>query len=102
MLIKVGKLSFTFWVGCGKAQGTDKVNLLYAREVEIHGVKIMTINKINVLGIIFDSNMKWNELVSKAIRESNSNLYGIRMIKKYFKPEEIKNLLTAIYYSKLY
>ena len=46
--------------------------------------------------------MKWNEQVSKAISEANSNRYGIKVIRKYFNPDEIKNLLTAIYYSKLY
>ena len=38
----------------------------------------------------------------KAIKESNANFYGIRMIRKYFNPEEVKNLITAVYYSKLY
>ena len=46
--------------------------------------------------------MKWNDHVEKAIRESNSCLYAIKMIKKYFSTEEIRNLLTALYYSKLY
>ena len=39
---------------------------------------------------------------SKAIREFNSYLYGIEIIKKYFTPEETGRLLTAVYYSKLY
>ena len=49
-----------------------------------------------------DSNMKWKEHVDKAVSESNSSLYAIRMIRKYFSTEEVRNLLTALYYSKLY
>ena len=55
-----------------------------------------------MLVIMFDSGLKWKEQVSKAIREFNSNLYGMKIIKKYFTPEETGRLLTAVYYSKLY
>ena len=54
------------------------------------------------MAITFDSTMKWEDHVKKAINDSNSNLYAIRMIRKYFSPQEIKNLLTALFYSKLY
>ena len=57
---------------------------------------------MNVLGVVFDSKMNWEDHVKKAISESNSNLYAIRLIRKYFSTDEIKNLLTALYYSKLY
>ena len=40
--------------------------------------------------------------VKKAISESNSNLYAIKLIRKYFSIDEIRNLTTALYYSKLY
>ena len=30
------------------------------------------------------------------------SLYGIKMTKKYFTPTETKNLITAIFFSKLY
>ena len=46
--------------------------------------------------------MKWAEQVNGAIKEANKNLYGIRMIKKYFTPDEVKSMITAIYFAKLY
>ena len=46
--------------------------------------------------------MKWNEHVNKAISESNSSLYAIKLIRKFFNIDELRNLLTALYYSKLY
>ena len=42
---------------------------------------VPTQNTINVLGVTFESNMKWKEQVSKAMSEANKNLYGIKMIK---------------------
>ena len=55
-----------------------------------------------MLGITFDSKLKWKEQVAKAINGSNSCLHGIRIIRKYFGPDEIRNLLTALFFSKLY
>ena len=46
--------------------------------------------------------MKWNEQVAKAISGSITCLHGIGMIRKFFEPKDVKNLLTALYYSKLY
>ena len=34
--------------------------------------------------------MKWKEQVSKAIKEANANVYGIKMIKKYLEMDEIR------------
>ena len=66
------------------------------------GLRIKSGNVINVLGIRFDSKLKWNEHVDMAIKGANVSLFGIRMIKKYFTPEETRNMITAIFYSKLY
>ena len=40
--------------------------------------------------------------VTRAIKESNANLFGIGMIRKYFNNDEIRNMIIAIYFSKLY
>ena len=69
---------------------------------ELDGTVITSKKTMNVLGVVFDSKMNWEDHVKKAISESISNLYAIRLIRKYFSTDEIKNLLTALYYSKLY
>ena len=63
---------------------------------------IKTRNTMNVLGMTFDSTLKWKEQVSRAVSKANSSLYAIKVIRKYFNPDEIKNLLTSIFYSRLY
>ena len=70
--------------------------------IELDGTEIKSTRTMNVLGILFDSTMKWNDHVNKAINESNSSLYAIKLIRKYFSQDEVRNLLTALYYSKLY
>ena len=55
-----------------------------------------------ILGITFDSNLKWNQQYSKAIKEANANLYAIKRIAKFFNQEEKTMLITSLFYSKLY
>ena len=57
---------------------------------------------MNVLGVVFDSKMNWQEQVSNAIKKANKSLYAIKMIKRYFNPTEIKILLDSYFYSVLY
>ena len=56
--------------------------------------------EMNVLGVIFDSKLNWASHVSKQINKANQALQAIKLIKKFFKPEE--TLLTANFCSVLY
>ena len=40
---------------------------------------------MNVLGIVFDSKLKWGPQVSSALSKSSKALNAIRLIKQYFK-----------------
>ena len=71
-------------------------------EIIINNANIKTSNTINILGIQFDSCLKWNMQYSKAIKEANSNLYAIKRIAKFFNKEERSTLITSLYFSKLY
>jgi hypothetical protein len=57
---------------------------------------------MNVLGVTFDSKLNLSEQVSNAIAKSNKTLYAIKMIKRFFKPNEIKILLNTHFYPVLY
>ena len=54
------------------------------------------------MGMIFDSNLTWDQQYNQAIKEANHNLYAIKIIAKYFSMEEKRTLLTSLFYSKLY
>ena len=70
--------------------------------LEIDGTQIESSSQINILGLIFDSNTKWDPHYDNAIKEPNKNLHAIKIIAKYFNTEEKKTLLTSLFYSKLY
>ena len=71
-------------------------------ELAISGKIIRSKKSINVLGIIFDSQMKWNLQVAQAINKSKRALHGIKLIRKYLTKDETKMLLTSNFYSILY
>jgi hypothetical protein len=72
------------------------------RIVTVDNHKIESKKDMNILGIKFDENLKWTSQIDKAISESNKILHGIRIIKKFFGYDERKDLLTSLYFSKLY
>ena len=55
-----------------------------------------------VLGVIFDSNLNWNDQVAHAISKSNRSLHCFKLIKCYFTTSELQQLITSNYYSILY
>ena len=57
---------------------------------------------MNVLGLTFDSRLNWAPQVSRAIKSSKTSLQAIKMIRRYFNTDEIKQLLTSHFYSRLY
>ena len=73
-----------------------------AIDIVINNVVVSSTNTINVLGITFDSMMKWDHQVSRAIKNSRKALHAIKLIKKNFSKDELKQLLTSNFYSILY
>ena len=68
----------------------------------INNTIIKSNTTINILGITFDCNLKWNQQYTHAIKEANKNLYAIKRIAKFFTQEERTTLITSLFYSKLY
>ena len=71
-------------------------------DIVIENTTLTSKNTMSILGITFDSNLKWTQQYSKAIKEANTNLYAIKRIAKFFNEEERKMLITSLFYSKLY
>ena len=63
---------------------------------------IVSKDSINVLGITFDSKLNWAKHVANQINKANKALHAIKLIKRYFKQDEILSLLTSNFYSILY
>ena len=70
--------------------------------IRIQNTNIVTKSEMNVLGIYFDSRLKWCNQVSSAIRKANRALNAIKIIRRYFNTDELLKILTSNYYSILY
>ena len=57
---------------------------------------------INILGVQFDSRPNWSQHISNTICKAKRTLHGIKLIKRYFNKNELKQLLTSNFYSVLY
>ena len=57
---------------------------------------------MNVLGVTFDCKLTWSVHVAKTLTKARKALFGLRSIKKYFTPIEMRNLLDSNFYSILY
>ena len=70
--------------------------------ITLNGISLKSKSSINVLGVQFDCKLSWCDQVNKAINKSKKTLHAINLIKKYFKADELKGLLTSNYSSVLY
>ena len=70
--------------------------------LNINGIEITSKSTINILGVIFDAKLQWSDHISHAIKRSMNALNAIRLIRRYFKKEELLSLVTSNFYSILY
>ena len=91
-----------------KVNETKTEVCLFHRSIEakihlsVNGSIIESSKSMSVLGVIFDSKLNWNDHIAKAINKANSALHCIRLIKNYFTPEELTQIITSNFYSVLY
>ena len=71
-------------------------------EVQINNVYVKSKDHMNVLGVVFDSKLTWAKHVATQTNKANSALHAIKLIRKYFKQDEILKLLTSNFYSILF
>ena len=71
-------------------------------EITLNNVKIKSVTKINVLGVIFDQKLQWSDHISHCIKKSSKALCAIRLISKFFNTQELLQLITSNFYSILY
>ena len=87
----------------------SKTEICVFHRSEVRVIEIMvglnlvkSVNEMNVLGVKFDSNLKWAPQVSATIKKSFTALHAIKLIKKYFTHKELSMLLTSNFFSILY
>jgi hypothetical protein len=70
--------------------------------IKIGNTWLNTKNEINVLGVTFDSKLKWSNHVAKVIPKANRALSAIKLIRKYFNTKVLLQILTSNYFLVLY
>ena len=70
--------------------------------VNVLNTPIKSKKEINVLGVLFDCKLNWNAHIAKTISKAKKSLFALRLLKKYFTPDEMKTLLDSKFYSILY
>jgi hypothetical protein len=68
----------------------------------LNQIEMRSVNSMNVLGVQFDTNFNWSNQINNCIKKASTALHALRLIKGYFIPMELQNLLTANFYSILY
>ena len=102
--------SISVWLkGSGLAVNESKTELcLFHRldqpsmSITLSDSQIKSKCTMNILGVTFDSKLQWSAQVSNAIIKANRSLCAIKLIKKYFRKDELRTLLTSNFYSILY
>ena len=71
-------------------------------EVTLNNCRIKTQNKMNVLGVLFDTKLTWASQINQTISKAKVALHAIRLIKPHFEATELKQIITANFFSILY
>ena len=71
-------------------------------EIVLNGAILKSKTSMNVLGVIFDSKLQWNDQIAHTVKKANSALHCIKLIKNYFTTEELRTIITSNFYSILY
>ena len=70
--------------------------------LKVDAAVVKSKKSINVLGVIFDSKLNWNEHISNSICKAKKSLFALRLIKRFFNSKEMRTLLDTYFYSVLY
>ena len=70
--------------------------------IKLRNMEIKSKPVINVLGVLFDTRLTWDSHVDYCITGARKSLHVLRTIRLFFTEKEMANIITSIYYSKLY
>ena len=70
--------------------------------LNINQTIITSLPSMNVLGVSFDSKLNWSCHINTCVKKARNALHAIKLIKPYFTPKELSQLVTSNFYSILY
>ncbi len=70
--------------------------------LEANGIKFTTQQSMRVLGVTFDSQLKWNLHATKVIAVAKRTLHGLRILRRNMSLKSYLQIITSQFYSKIY
>jgi len=71
-------------------------------EITVGTTRINSQMYMKALGVFIDVNLKWENHINYVSKQCDKINMGFRILKKYFNQNELLQLATSLYYSKLY
>ena len=71
-------------------------------ELDVNGTKFKTSLSMKILGVVFDSRMKWDNHVDKILGQAKKTLNGLRILRRNLSLDGYVHILTSQFYAKLY
>ena len=71
-------------------------------DIDLDGHLIKSTETIKILGMTFDCHLNWDIQINNSVKNANKSLFALRVIKIFFTPNEMKDLLTSLYFSLLF
>ena len=71
-------------------------------EIKVCGSSVKSNKVINVLGVTFDSKLNWSHQFANCTKKAKKSLFALKLLKKFFNPNEMRTLIDSHFYSVLY
>jgi len=71
-------------------------------DINIAGTIVQTKEKMKVLGIIFDANLKWEAHINNTLKKCKNKLGVLKRLRRRFTKDQFLQIVTAQYFSNLY
>ena len=68
----------------------------------LDGEVVTSKNEMKILGVTFDAKLQWSSHVNKTLLKCKKSLQAIQLISRFFNVDEKINIITSLFYSKLY
>ncbi len=70
--------------------------------IQVKGESFSTRESMKVLGIMFDSRLKWDVHVNNVIKNAKNNIHGLRILRRNLSERNYLKILNAQFFSKMY
>ena len=89
--------------GLLEIEAKTEICLFYTKDhppikVKVLETEITSLKSMNVLGVIFDNKLTWSIHVANAISKARKAMVGLRLLRKFFNPTDMRTLVDSYFY----